>query len=128
LAYSTPSKKKETPVPYLSIQTNQPLNDTAQADLLKSASAFIAELLGKSEAYVMVALDAGVPLSFGASCNPAAYVILRSIGLPTDRCSEFAAKICHFLEATLQVPKERVFIDFTDLHRDRFGWNGKTFA
>jgi phenylpyruvate tautomerase PptA (4-oxalocrotonate tautomerase family) len=115
-------------VPYFAIQTNQLLDDTARADLLKSASAFIAELLGKPEAYVMVALDAGVPLSFGASRNPAAYVTLRSIGLPTERCNEFAAKISHFLEATLQVSKERVFIDFTDLHRDRFGWNGKTFA
>jgi phenylpyruvate tautomerase PptA (4-oxalocrotonate tautomerase family) len=55
-------------------------------------------------------------------------VTLRSIGLPTERCNEFAAKISHFLEAALQVSKERVFIDFTDLHRDRFGWNGKTFA
>ena len=115
-------------MPYFAIQTNQPLDDTAKADLLKSASAFIAELLGKSEAYVMVALDAGVPLSFGASRNPAAYVALRSIGLPTERCSEFAAKISHFLEATLQISKERVFIDFANLHRDRFAWNGKTFA
>jgi phenylpyruvate tautomerase len=122
------SNRKERPVPYFAIQTNQRLNETAQADLLTSASAFIAELLGKSEAYVMVALDTGISLSFGASRNPAAYVVLRSIGLPTERCAEFATKISQFIEAGLQVPKERIFIDFTDLHRDRFAWNGKTFA
>jgi phenylpyruvate tautomerase PptA (4-oxalocrotonate tautomerase family) len=115
-------------MPYFAIHTNQELNETARADLLESASAFVAELLDKPEAYVMVALDTGVSMSFGASRNPTAYVVLRSIGLPTERCNEFAAKISQFIEAGLQVPKDRVFIDLTDLHRDRFAWNGKTFA
>lgn len=115
-------------MPYFAIQTNQDLNETARVDLVTSASAFVAELLDKPEAYVMVTLDTGISISFGASRNPAAYVVLRSIGLPTERCNEFAAKISQFIEAGLQVPKERVFIDFTDLHRDRFAWNGNTFA
>lgn len=115
-------------MPYFAIKTNQALEEAAQADLLSSTSTFIAELLGKSEAYVMVTLESGVALSFGASTDPAAYVILRSIGLPTERCNLFAEKISGFVGTTLQVPKERIFIDFTDLHRDRFAWNGKTFA
>jgi len=115
-------------VPYFAIKTNQDMNDTARANLLSSASAFVAELLGKSEAYVMVAIESGLSISFGASTHPTAYVVLHSIGLPAERCNEFAAKISQFVQAMLQVPKERVFIDFTDLHRDRFAWNGKTFA
>jgi hypothetical protein len=36
-------------------------------------------------------LDTGAPPSFGANRNPAAYATLRSVGLPTERCSEFGA-------------------------------------
>lgn len=115
-------------MPYFAIQTNQVLDDMAKTDLSSKASTFIAELLGKSEAYVMVALETNVDLSFGASDQPAAFVTLRSIGLPTEKCNALAAKISDFLENRLQVPKERVFIEFTNLHRDRFAWNGKTFA
>ncbi|MDJ0783599.1 MAG: phenylpyruvate tautomerase MIF-related protein [Desulfosarcinaceae bacterium] len=115
-------------MPYFAIQTNQELNETERADLLQSASAFVAEMLGKSEAYVMVAIDAGAALSFGGSRAPSALVTLRSIGLPVEQCTEYAARISQFLETSLHLPRDRVFIDFADLQRDRFAWNGKTFA
>jgi hypothetical protein len=36
-------------------------------------------------------------------------------------------KICSYIEEELGVPPDRVFIDFRDLERNMFGWNGKTF-
>ena len=40
-------------MPYFSIETNQNIEETTRQDLLIKTSAFIAELLGKPEQYVM---------------------------------------------------------------------------
>ncbi len=114
-------------MPYFSIQTNQVVDDSAQKDLLKKASVFIAELIGKPETYVMATIQTGAPLMFGGGDDPAAYVELKSIGLPAGRCAELSEKICSFVQTELGVPPNRVFIEFKDLMRDMFGWNGRTF-
>ena len=114
-------------MPYLSIETNQPVERSLRGELLGKLSAFVAELLGKPESYVMIALKPETPLVFDGSDEPAAFVRVKSIGLPKDRCAQLSEKICGFIEQELRVPKNRVFIDFKDLERAMFGWNGKTF-
>jgi len=114
-------------MPYISIETNQPIDPASNQQLLKKTSAFIAELLGKPESYVMISIQPATPLIFGGSDEPAAFVRLKSIGLPQDRCPELSEKICRLIEQELGVPKDRIFIDFKDLARNMFGWNGKTF-
>ena len=114
-------------MPYFSIDTNQSIDRDAGKQLSRKTSAFIAELLGKLESYVMISIQPDTPLFFGGSDEPAAYVRLKAIGLPTDRCPELSAKICHLVEQEIGVPQDRIFIDFTDLERNMFGWNGKTF-
>ena len=114
-------------MPYFSIETNQPVDSAANRQLLKKTSAFIAELLGKPESYVMVSIQPERPLIFGGSDEPAAFVRLKSIGLPMERCPDLSQKICNLVELELGIPKDRIFIDFKDLERNLFGWNGKTF-
>ena len=114
-------------MPYFSIETNQTLDSTSNGRLLKKTSAFIAELLGKPESYVMISIQPNTQLIFGGSSEPAAFVRLKSIGLAIDRCPELSEKICSLIEQELGVPKDRVFIEFKDLARNQFGWNGKTF-
>jgi phenylpyruvate tautomerase PptA (4-oxalocrotonate tautomerase family) len=114
-------------MPYFSIETNQTIDQASSRDLMKKTSAFLAELLGKPESYVMIAIKPGTPLIFAGSDEPTAFVRLKSIGLPKERCTEFSEKICGFVEQELEVPPKRVFIDFKDLERDMFGWGGKTF-
>ena len=114
-------------MPYFSIETNQALDDAGSAAFTRKASTFVAELLGKPESYVMIAIKPETPLIFAGSDEPAAFVRLKSIGLPKGRNSDFSEKICGFVEQELKVPPNRVFIDFKDLERDMFGWNAKTF-
>lgn len=114
-------------MPYFSIETNQPIDPASNRQLLKKTSAFIAELLGKPESYVMISIQPDTPLIFGGSDAPAAFVQLKSIGLAVDRCPELSEKICRLIEQELAVPQDRVYIDFKDLARNMFGWNGKTF-
>jgi hypothetical protein len=114
-------------MPYFSIETNQTIDQASNRNLMKKTSAFIAELLGKPESYVMIALKPETPLIFAGSDEPAAFVRLKSIGLPKERCTAFSEKICGFVEKELKVFSNRIFIEFKNLERDMFGWNGKTF-
>jgi phenylpyruvate tautomerase PptA (4-oxalocrotonate tautomerase family) len=114
-------------MPYFCIETNQPVEPASRQQLLKKTSAFIAELLGKPESYVMISIQPEMPLIFGGSDAPAAFVRLKSIGLPIDRCPELSEKISRLIEQELGVAKDRIFIDFKDLARNMFGWNGNTF-
>jgi len=114
-------------MPYLSIETNATIDETSAHDLSRKFSVFISELLGKPEQFVMVSLKPGASLIFGGNDNSAAFVQLKSIGLPKVRCTEISEKICNMLDREIGIKKDRVFIDFQDLERAMFGWNGKTF-
>jgi phenylpyruvate tautomerase PptA (4-oxalocrotonate tautomerase family) len=114
-------------MPYLKIETNQKLDEQTSSELALKASGFISGMLGKPESYVMVSIDSGKNMTFGGSPLPAAFIRLKSIGLPTEKCAEFAQRVCQFVHAEIQVSPDRVFIDFCALERNMFGWNGKTF-
>ena len=114
-------------MPYFSIETNQTIDQASNRGLIKKTSTFIAELLGKPESYVMIAIKPETPIIFAGSDEPAAFVRVKSIGLPKDCCPQLSEKICGLIERELKVPPNRVFIDFKDLEREMFGWNGKTF-
>lgn len=114
-------------MPYLKIQTNREPDAAAARDLLGRASKLVAEQLGKSENYVMVALDPPRPMLFAGSDAPAAYLELKSIGLPENRTGELSAALCALVEEAIGVPGERIYIEFADASRSMWGWNGKTF-
>lgn len=114
-------------MPYLKIQTNQALSDTARGELLKHASSTVAKALGKPESYVMIALDPTLPMLFAGSDTPCAYLELKSIGLPEAKTAALSAALCELTEKTLDVPPERTYIEFTDAPRAMWGWNRSTF-
>jgi phenylpyruvate tautomerase len=114
-------------MPFFKIETNQQLNDTGTQNILKKSSELISEMLSKPEKFVMVSIETNKQMMFGGDTEPTAFVQLKSIGLPVDRCAEFSGKICQFLSDEFGIQPDRVFIDFKDLERNMFGWNGKTF-
>jgi len=69
-------------MPFLNIRTNQRLTESAAKTLASKASARVAELLGKPEAYVMVSVEYNAAMQFGGTDEPLAYLELKSIGLP----------------------------------------------
>lgn len=114
-------------MPYLLIQTNQTLTQDQGEALLEAASRRVAELLGKPERYVMVALESGRAMLFGGNDAPLAYLELKSIGLPASRSTELSAALCHLIGEELGIAGERIYIEFADAERSLWGWNGGTF-
>lgn len=114
-------------MPYLLIQTNQSIDPSAAAALAKKASAETAALLGKPEGYVMVCVRPGETMSFAGDTAPLAYLELKSIGLPEDHTTDLSAGLCRLVGEELDIPAERIYIEFADAQRHMFGWNGGTF-
>lgn len=114
-------------MPYLSIQTSQQLDDPQSEALLQKASKTVSELLGKSENYVMVALDAKTPMSFAGNTEPTAYLMLKSLGLPEDATSKFSEALCSFISTELNIDPARIYLEFSGPDRHMWGWNNKTF-
>jgi len=114
-------------MPYLKIQTNQTLDESAQNSLLKKASETVSAQLGKPVDYVMVAIDPPRPMMFAGSDKPAAYLELKSIGLSPANTTDFSAALCNLVAEELSINRNRVYIEFTNSERSMWGWNGATF-
>jgi phenylpyruvate tautomerase PptA (4-oxalocrotonate tautomerase family) len=115
-------------MPLIHSQTSAP----APADpspLLRALSRELASLLGKPERYVMVLLDAAVPMKFGGDPSPCGYVEVKSIGqLDGDQPRRISAAVCTLLERHLSLPGARVYIGFEDVPGRLWGWDGSTFG
>lgn len=115
-------------MPHARIETNVHIGKDKALELAGKLSGLCAGLLGKPEGFVQACVVDGMAMTFGGSAEPTAYVTLHSIGLDSGACAGLAAELCAFLQEQLAIPQDRVFIDFADLKRELFGWNGKTFA
>jgi len=114
-------------MPYLKIQTNNEVTDAAKQEILRKASVLLARNLGKPEKYMMVRFDPAQPMMFAGSTDPCAFLELKSIGLPENRTEALSSLLCQFLGDELQIPPERIYIEFTDAKDSMWGWDGGTF-
>jgi phenylpyruvate tautomerase len=114
-------------MPLLKLQTNRIPDSVDRPALLQQLSAAVADLLGKPERYVMVSLEHNPRMLFAGNDAPLAYLELKSIGLPGERTGEFSSALSNIVGETLDIPPERVYIEFADAQRHLWGWNGGTF-
>jgi phenylpyruvate tautomerase len=112
-------------MPYIKIQTNQPVADKKEA--LKKLSAVSAKAIGKPETYVQTALEADAEMTFGGTGAPTAFIQCKSIGLSSSQTEGISAALCAFCENELQVPQNRVYIEFAGAAGNMWGWKGGTF-
>ncbi|MGD8907912.1 MAG: phenylpyruvate tautomerase MIF-related protein [Chromatiales bacterium] len=114
-------------MPLLTISSNRLTDETQAQALIKQASATLADMLGKPERYVMVILNHNAQMLFAGDDSPLAYLELKSIGLPADRIPEFSRTLCDLISNQLEIPCDRIYIEFSDAQRHMWGWNGSTF-
>jgi phenylpyruvate tautomerase len=114
-------------MPYLKLQTNVALETVTRTNIMRQLSEDVAELLGKPEHYVMVAIDPQVDMLFAGNKSPAAYLELKSIGLPEHRTPEISQRLCTTVGGNLGIDKDRIYIEFADAQRSMWGWKGTTF-
>lgn len=115
-------------MPTLKIQTNVALADHDRSVVASKASKLMSQVLGKSEDYVMVAVEDAVTLLFAGSNDPAAYFELHSIGLSGEQAKQCVVELCGLAGASLGVAAGRVYVNCRDADRTMWGWNGDTFG
>lgn len=112
-------------MPYIKIQTNAQVENGEE--LLKKLSSLMAGELGKPESYVMTAFDRVESMTFAGSTEKAAFLECKSIGLRRDQTAGLSAALCSFCEKELQIPGDRVYIEFAGADGAFWGWDGRTF-
>ena len=115
-------------MPFVRITTTAEVSGTQRDQVLAAVSKAAAEATGKPERYMMVLLDTGAVL-LGGQSGPSAFVDVRAIGGLTPAVNgRLSAALCAVLEQFLQVPKDRVYLTFTEFAATHWGHNGKTFG
>ncbi len=114
-------------MPMLAVRSNADLDALARDAFLVDASRQVADALGKPERFVMVSFEGGLAMLFAEDAAPTAFMELRSLGLPEERTPELSRLLCDLADRHLGVAASRVFINFADVARSMWGWDGRTF-
>jgi len=97
--------------------------------LLAELSKLAAAAFGKPERWVMTCLVPGLPMTFGGTGAPAALVAVKNVGTMTgEQTNALSRDICERVSKALDIPFDRIYIDFADAVGSMWGWNGETFG
>ena len=104
-------------------------DEVALAQMLKSFSTLLARELSKPERYVMVGLAPRLEMSFAGSREPACYAELKNVGrLPAEKVEHLSQVLCDAIAKALAMPKDRIYIEFTNADGALWGFDGGTFG
>lgn len=115
-------------MPLVQLKTNVALEPDRARSLARKLGATAARTLGKPEAYVMAAVEAGQAMAFGGKSDPAALVQVLSLGLDAGACGGLVRDVSALVLAELSIPSERVFVACHGHDPAMFGWKGQTFG
>ena len=73
-------------------------------------------------------VEADQTMTFGGTHEPTGLAILQSIGCISREENKRWSKILFpYIEQSLGIPLDRLFLIFVDLNRDNLAWKGVTF-
>ena len=117
-------------MPFIKVQSSVKSPDAQVVeDLLKSLSSKLAQHLGKPESYVMTSFEPEVSMSFAGTFDPVCYIEIKSIGtMNPNQTKAMSQDFCQQINEKLGVPENRIYLEFIDVKRTMWGWNGSTFG
>lgn len=115
-------------MPLLALSLSQKIDENKKVKLLKLLSETTSECFNKPESYVMVVVEEKAMMMSGTN-DLSAFADLKSIGGITSKSNkQFSSKLCAILKDQLGIKPDRVYINFSDISAENWGWNGSTFA
>jgi phenylpyruvate tautomerase len=115
-------------MPYLSIQTNKELEEKEESHLLAEASKIVATALNKPEKYVMVAWTPARKMTFDNDSSGAAFLELKSIGIPERSRQELPAALAKCMAENLGIGADRVYLVMKDIPAKYWAQGEQTFG
>jgi phenylpyruvate tautomerase PptA (4-oxalocrotonate tautomerase family) len=115
-------------MPLLNLQLSFSISQEQKEIVSKDISHLIGKELGKPETYVMVIITAEQMLMSG-SFDPSAFIDIKSIGgINKSTNKSLTHHLCTYLQKNLQISPDRVYLNFTDMKAENWGWNNSTFG
>jgi len=116
-------------MPAIILRTSVKCTDEQKNSLAKGLSKICADNIGKPESYVMSVVQDAATICFGGNLQPAAMLDVKSIGsLNANVNATLSKAICEFLATSINIEPNNIYINFTDVARENWGWNSGTFA
>jgi phenylpyruvate tautomerase PptA (4-oxalocrotonate tautomerase family) len=115
-------------MPYLLIQTNKGIGEEEQSRLMTEASKIVATNLNKPEKYVMVAWTPAPKMTFENNSSDAAFLELRSIGIPETGRQKLPGALAKCVSEHLGVDADRVFLVMMDVPGKYWAQGEQTFG
>ena len=122
------ARLKEPGMPYLLIQTNKAIGDEDQSRLVSEASKIVAATLNKPEKYVMVAWTPAPKMTFDSDANGAAFLELRSIGIPEAARQKLPGALAKCMAEHLGLNADRVYLVMMDVPGKYWAQGEQTFG
>ena len=112
-------------MPFIQINTSSKsvINDDS---LQKEISRMIAELTRKPENYVMTMIQVDSQITFAGSDEPCCFIKVKSIG--SLQPSLMSKSLCKLIESKTNISAHRIYIEFTDVKAENWGFNNSTFG
>ena len=112
---------------YINVKTNTQVSKEQEGKVKESLGKAIELIPGKSEEWLMVAIEGGNALYFkGDTDKPTAFVEVKIFGSTTQEAYQLETeKITQVLQNELHIAPERIFIAYQEL--EHWGWNGTNF-
>jgi phenylpyruvate tautomerase PptA (4-oxalocrotonate tautomerase family) len=115
-------------MPLIQVFTSAAAPADEAKDLLGGLSKLAAARFGKPERWVMTCLVPGLSMTFAGDRAPSAFVAVKNVGkMSGDDTATLSREICERVSKALDVPFDRIYIDFCDAVGAMWGWNGDTF-
>ena len=111
-------------MPAISLRTSVTLDN--KVEFLKELSSELARLTGKPEAYVMTSIESGIQMTFGGSSEHSCYVEIKSIGSLNP--NQMSDTFCKLIQSRLGISTNRIYISFSDIPANEWGFNCRTFG
>ncbi len=86
----------------------------------------IASLTGKPENYVMTILESDLKMTFAGTDDPNCFIQIKSIGALKPKL--FSERVCKLIESKTNINSNRIYIEFTDIKANNWGYNKNTFG
>ena len=110
-------------MPLINIFTSTNVYDKKK--IIEEITILISSLTNKSKKFVMAKLEDNSCMYFDDE-SPCCFLEIKSIG--AINTSEMTGPICDFIYEKLEIPKNKIYINFEDVPAPLWGWNGKTFG
>lgn len=115
-------------MPLINVKISKDLTKSDFNELLPALSKIVAECTNKPEQYVMAIIER-TDMMMSGNQDSCAFATVKSIGNLSREVNEnISCRVSELLEQKLNIQKDRVYLNFIEVERKDWGYNGKTFA